>query len=139
MKPLFERLSCENEVSFHSSFTVEDLKVSIANEVSRIVTTRYHIVNTMPAPVARSILDFGIPSVVSFGKHNSRQHELLAAEIRQAITSFEPRLTNVQVEMDISADKYTPLKCFVKGVLKLNHEVEEFQFPVDLSGDEAID
>lgn len=137
MKPLFERLSCQSDALFAKSFTVEDLKVSIVNEVRRITATRHYGMSQSPALQDRTILDYGIPSVVSLGKYDLRCHEIFAAEIRQAIANFEPRLADVQVEMEASRNKYAPLRFLVKGILNLAHASESFQFAMDLADNEA--
>lgn len=137
MKPLFERLCARQNEQVGSYFSLENLKESVIHEVSRILSTRYHVVGGMPSPAERTILDYGIASVTDSSSHNARHHAALANEIRLAIMSYEPRLIEPKIEMETPTSQYGILRCMISGRISNGLHYEEVRFPVSLSGNEV--
>jgi type VI secretion system lysozyme-like protein len=76
------------------------VKESVRRELEQLFNTR------CPIPVHRltsrplTVIDYGIPDFSTFTARNHNDRLRLAAILRRAIETYEPRLTNVRVEID---------------------------------------
>jgi type VI secretion system protein ImpF len=106
--PLFERLIDEDplergETPIKRYYTKEDLQESIQREVLRILGTRSSLKRADLGGLAEEALNTGFPPL--FGLSDFSQYDAarttdqprIAQLCREAITRYEPRLTDVQV------------------------------------------
>jgi type VI secretion system lysozyme-related protein len=102
--PLFERLSDaqpgQAETTPLRLFSQEAAVASICAELSRLLNTRRH---SQPLLDDYSTIDYGIADWSGFKTGFVEDRRQFVRDIKQAISVFEPRLKNIQIEM-LSAD-----------------------------------
>ena len=103
----------------HRLFDSEQIRMSVARDLESLLNTRRKI--TVPPPgyeeLNRSVHVYGLPD---FSSENPRsplfQRRLLQA-IEQTIARFEPRLRNVAVRLDTTAQRERVFSFRISGVL----------------------
>ena len=107
--PLFDRLvdrqlDLRREARPMRTLDRRGLKESVRRELEQLLNTRSPFpVHRLP-PAERTVLDYGIPDFSMFSARRFADRQELAAMLRRAIEAFEPRLADVQVRLDMSAD-----------------------------------
>ena len=94
------------------------LKDSIRRELGRLLNTRCPI-PLAPSQDERTVLNYGIPDFSSLSPHNSYHRQKLEAWIREAIVSYEPRLADVKVFIDVPTKEERSLNARIEAKLKL--------------------
>jgi type VI secretion system lysozyme-like protein len=101
-----------------------DLAAAVAAQIQRIVATR-----SWDAGDA-DLLGFGMPSVVELGSANVVQLKRYAERLARLIARYEPRLANVQVEVEAAQGALTPYRLLVSATLQPQGEQHMFHFLV---------
>jgi type VI secretion system protein ImpF len=103
--PLFDRLIDEERQISHEptpyrTLDREGVRSSIRRELERLLATRCPVSGDVALSRPRTILDYGLPDL-DWGARNlvMEQKPRLMRLIRETIQAFEPRLTNVYVEI----------------------------------------
>ncbi len=144
---LFERFQ-ESVYTTHTNsmaagvISLDDLKQSIQNEITRILSNRNSINPQHKKNQNLTVLDYGIPDVsgLLINLQNPDDQAQLALQITQAIKHFEPRVQNVRVT--IEDYQSVNLKFIVQLTLKIasSHPVEHaFQFLLEKQTTEQIE
>ena len=139
---LFDRLIDDDlnssfETNQSGFLSVDEVKDSIATEVSRLLNTRTgekldSLLGDDPPP-------FGVPSIYGlkdFGSYdatNTQDWAMISNLITDSITYFEPRLKNVRVEIVNFEDQTQKLNIQIFGKLHLKKIEGEVTFPVAIS------
>jgi type VI secretion system lysozyme-like protein len=141
--PLFDRLIDQNleekiDSSYKSVLNTQELIDSIQIEVSRILNTRLTAKNKDYDELTQDPLNFGLPFLFgfpdfqSFDGTNTVQWKRIAFICQQAISKFEPRLSDVKVKVN-SFNKLTQaLEIYITGHIILEKLRETVHFPVIL-------
>lgn len=141
--PLFDRLIDDNpaekvDLSYKMILTPQELIDSIQLEISRILSTRLTAKNEDYEEFAKDPLNFGLPFLFgfqdfqSFDGTNTTQWRRVALACQQAISKFEPRLSNVKVKV-YSFDKLKQsLDIHITGNITIEKLKEIVQFPITL-------
>ena len=102
--PLLERLAeaepWQAEATPLRLFDRQAAVASICSELTRLLNTRRH---SLPLLNEYSIIDYGIADWSGFKTGFVEDRRQLVRDIKQAISVFEPRLKNVQIQI-FSAD-----------------------------------
>ena len=141
--PLFDRLIDDNpeekvDLSHKLSLTPQQLTESIQREISLILNTRLTAKNKDYEELIQDPLNFGLPSLFgfqdfqSFDASNRSQWGRICQLCQQAITTFEPRISDVQVKVDQFNKFKQALEIQITGTIHLEKFREVVHFPVVL-------
>ena len=141
--PLFDRLIDDNpeekvDPSHKFSLTPQQLIESIQREISAVLNTRLTAKNADYEDLSQDPLNFGLPSLFgfqdfqSFDASNSSQWGRICQLCQQAITTFEPRVTDVQVKIDQFNKLKQALEIQITGTIRLEKFREVVHFPIIL-------
>ena len=122
--PLFERLTRPKGdlTGTRHIRSLEQLKVSVVEEIRRIVSTRNYFSTTSHDA---DILSFGIPNPTNFNAKNSEDWESIRRSIERAVMNFEPRIHNVNVGLDSSDSSI-----FIRGDIVWREQTEAIRFSI---------
>jgi len=96
-RTLFERLLEPDTRKGRTASQRKDVLVaSILNHLRGLLNTRQGSCETLP--------DYGMPEMVSTGDANTSLAQEMENDIRNTISRYEPRLTRIQVRMEISEE-----------------------------------
>ena len=112
----------------------ENLRLSVAREVTRLLNTR--CVPPAPGPRGRTVLDYGLADWSPAHTLDAAARAAIEAEVRRSIEAFEPRLRCVRVSAETLTGRERALRIRIDGVLAVDGGVEPFSFPVTV-GEEA--
>jgi type VI secretion system protein ImpF len=105
--PLFDRLaSAPSEISPSHLETMESLQDSIGRELRTLFNTRSPLAPADYAQGAATVLEYGVPDFSAFGTQSTSELQQLAAALRQAVERYEPRLTDVTVQVSPSPARH---------------------------------
>jgi type VI secretion system protein ImpF len=110
---------------------VRQFKTALRRDLEWLLNARRTIT---PVPegsdqLARSVFTFGLPDITSMSKDSRESFEKLARMIQSAIDVFEPRLTDVTVQLREGNSKLLRDVHFViDGILKLDPMPERVMF-----------
>jgi type VI secretion system protein ImpF len=100
--PLFDKLGQRSDSSDHSSdqvLAIAGVEASVAQELNRLTNSRSRVALTDFEQANLSVLDYGIPDYSARSAQSESDRSLIARAITRAIQVFEPRLSEVEVEL----------------------------------------
>jgi type VI secretion system lysozyme-like protein len=106
----------------------EECVKSVINNLSNIFNTRSHTPPKDYDTNDLTVLDFGIPDFGYLSPENIEDHAILAKRLRKAITAFEPRLTEVYIDLIKEPPDERSLVVLIRGNLKLDIHSYEVSF-----------
>ncbi|MGJ7535233.1 MULTISPECIES: type VI secretion system baseplate subunit TssE [Variovorax] len=107
--PLFDRLaSAPSEHARGAAHleTMESLQDSIGRELRRLFNTRSPLSASDYAQGSGTVLEYGIPDFSALSAQNAADLQQLAATLRQAVQRYEPRLTDVSVQVSATPNRH---------------------------------
>lgn len=133
---LFDRLALNGDTASSEQqplryFAIEDVKQSIAKELSNLLNTRRAGSNFSP-DIATTTLSYGIGDYAGRSFKNSQDLSYIAKDIKNAIIKFEPRLSSVEVEIPEDQRINGEPTVIIEGSLKLENIDHQFSFEVGL-------
>lgn len=138
--PLFDRLvdlrpDLDREVPPARTVTRSGLRESVRRELERLINTRSPLAASdfgAPDRPPLTVVDYGMPELVSFSPANGDDRQRLARLITAAVNAFEPRLVDVRVHIDESATVGWGLEAHIDADLLFDGVAEPLSFPVVL-------
>lgn len=132
--PLFDRLVDDNpgegaEVRPLRFLDADGLRHSLARDITRLFNTQIPI--AAPQTPA-TVLDFGIPDLVSRSLTSSEARQLLCSDLARALRAFEPRLKDPVVTIAGFETVTRRLTVTVSGILAVGQVGEALSFPIVL-------
>jgi len=113
------------------SVTVAELKNALRRDLEWLLNTRrpHEPLPTGLEEVPRSLYYFGLPDFTSMGRDSADTHKRLARLVEETITTFEPRLTGVKVQVQ-STDRiqFGELHFIIEGMLQMDPAPEMVSF-----------
>jgi type VI secretion system protein ImpF len=110
------------------------LKQSIRRELGRLLNTRCPIPLAPPA-AERTVINYGIPDFSYLSPHSGDHRAKLESWIRDAIVSYEPRLADVRVMIEVPAKGERTLRARIEAKLQLETVREPVAFSVVMKRD----
>ena len=104
----------------------EALRASIRRDLGWLFNTRTPLPTDDFDERELTVLEYGIPDFGGVSPENERHLNKMAQRISRAITAYEPRLQDVQVEMVLEMETERRLQMIISAVLA----VDEFREPV---------
>lgn len=138
---LFDRLvdtepRSQKEVRPLRTLDKQGLKQSIRVELGRLLNTRCPI-PLAPSGEERTVINYGIPDFSYLSPNNSDHRAKVASWVREAITSYEPRLVDVRVVVDPPERTERSLVVRIDAKLQLETIREPVAFSVVMKRDAA--
>jgi type VI secretion system lysozyme-like protein len=111
----------------------DQLRASIRRELERLLNTRCSLPLHDVGEAERSVVNYGIPDFSSLSAQNADDLALIASIIAQTISAFEPRLSQVTVDVLPVDEKEASLWLYIDGVMAVDLFNEPVSFPVLLN------
>jgi len=87
------------EVRPRRTLSKDELRISIARDVSRLLNTRCAYSLDELEGLERTVLEYGLPDLSNYHATNQDDQPRLAEAVRQAVAAYEPRLADIAVEV----------------------------------------
>lgn len=139
---LFDRLVDEHphrrrEATPQRGLSPDELYASIERELVRLLSTRCPLSGDEALVRQRTVIDYGLPDLEWGGRKTVKEDRLrLAQLIRQTIDAYEPRLTNVDVQVIASQGDHGRLIVSIDARLAMEHLREPLSFSIPLGADD---
>lgn len=106
--PLFDRLaSAQSELAYQAQpEPMEALQASIGRELRRLFNTRSPLSVSDYAQGGGTVLEYGIPDFSALSAQNTTDLKQLAAALRLSVQRYEPRLTEVTVQVSATTNRH---------------------------------
>jgi len=134
---LLDRLTDEDprtpaDVRISYMESLQNFKRSVQRDLEWLLNTR-RIADEPPdhfEELKRSVYHYGIPDITSLSRDSSDSRDLLLARLDEALAMFEPRLTNVRIQMqEIEGEAHRrELRFIVEATLRLDPTPEQVMF-----------
>jgi type VI secretion system lysozyme-like protein len=135
--PLFERLVGERLVGHQPSageplrsYETGEAAESVRREVERLLNTRRPPLPT--STLGATVIQYGVPDFSHLATANTMDLVALSRALSQAIQSFEPRLTNVRVELQPDPKHPSAALGCLYASLRIRMVSEPVCFPLQL-------
>jgi len=140
--PLFDRFGDEDGeggaafLPWHAArrdgagFALSALEQSIATELDRLLNTRCAASLEQLAARPRSVIDYGLPDYTTLHTADLKHRHQLGDLLRDTVAAFEPRLREVQVEVELDPNSRQALRAIVRGRLLAAGRLEPVSFNV---------
>jgi type VI secretion system lysozyme-like protein len=142
--PLFDRFGDEDGAGASSflpgrparrggfGLSLSALEDSIATELDRVLNTRCAASLAQLATRTRGVLDYGLPDYSALHTADLAHRRLLAELVCDAVAAFEPRLRDVQVEVEPMPNSRQALEVVVCGRVLAADGLEPVSFRVSV-------
>ena len=123
-----------NEARLPRAQVLRAIKASLRRDLEWLLNTRRSIQEPQEwmKEVQYSLHMYGLPDLTSYSLGTSQDQSLLAGLLEEAVAKFEPRLSNVVVNMIPLAGTNRILKFQIEGVLLIDTGPERIQFDTTL-------
>ena len=131
--PLLDRLADREpgeELQPKRVLSERDIKASILAELSRLLNTRCPVRIDALRGQERSVVNFGMPDVLTLNPTSDADRQRLASLITAAVRAYEPRLRNPVLEVAIDPARPRALRVVLQAMLVLDHLSEPVSFPL---------
>ena len=118
------------ELPLSRAQSLRELKAAVRRDLEWLLNSRRTIVEVSEGlkEVQRSLFIYGLPDVSSLYLHSSDDQDALTRSIRQAVSLFEPRLTNVKVVLEPAKDDSRVIRFGIEGLLRIDPAPEPVFF-----------
>ena len=124
------RASADPRTTYAES--LRQFKASVQRDLEWLLNTRR---TPTPAPdeleeLRNSLYNFGVPDITSMSRDSAESRSRLRTQVEEALATFEPRLTNVQISV-IEAEgesRRRELRFVVEATLRLDPTPEQVVF-----------
>lgn len=112
------------------SQSLRKLKDAVRRDLEWLLNTRHPVQPAAPGTeLAESVYMYGLPDITSMSVLSVNDRKYLTESIKAAVTKFEPRITNVRVNLvTIGHDKVPSLRFVIDGMLRVNPNPEHVSF-----------
>jgi type VI secretion system protein ImpF len=141
--PLFDRLVDEDPATRHEAVPLrtldrDELRASVARELSRILGTRCPVSGDVALSRTRTVLDYGLPDLELGGRATvPEERRRLARLIQKTIEAYEPRLRSVEVEVIRREEPAARLYVSLSATLVTDEVREPLSFEMPLGAPAA--
>ena len=110
--------------------SVRLLRASVRRDLEWLFNSRAnHELPAEYAEVLQSVINYGLPDISNLSMSNFRDRQRLERYIEQAIATFEPRLTGVQVRIvDHGAEGTKLIRFQIDALLRMDPAPERVSF-----------
>ncbi|WP_051294185.1 type VI secretion system baseplate subunit TssE [Pseudoduganella violaceinigra] len=112
--------------------TLSALEQSIATELDRLLNTRCAASLEQLADRPRSVIDYGLPDYTALHAADLKHRRRLGDLVRDTVAAFEPRLREVQVEVEVNPNSRQALQVAIEGRVVVDGRLEPVSFKVSV-------
>jgi type VI secretion system protein ImpF len=132
--PLFDRLAVpDGDKQLEPILTPEQLKWSIARDLSRLLNTRSRLLKDEFLSQAGTTLDYGMPDISALSPKSESDLILLQTLVSHAVQCFEPRLQQVVVKASASEQAAGGVALLISGVVRIGLMLKQLHFELQLN------
>ena len=133
--PLFDRLAASDAAGSNVSWLLlpEQLQASIGRELSRLFNTRSRLPPSEFHQNSGTVIDYGVPDFSALYARRGDDAELLESALVQAVTLFEPRLSNVTVKVQGMANRADAAAVTVDGDVLIGLKAQRVSFELEMN------
>jgi type VI secretion system lysozyme-like protein len=129
---LFDRLDTEEVPVSDEPYRVEDwssVRQSVAREIQSLLNTRLPPGRWEAISEPQTAIDYGIPDFSALSSVDETDRRNLAEVLARKIASFEPRLSEVRLELR----PHPTDQCAMTGTIEANLSIESLTRPVSFA------
>lgn len=126
--PLFDRLASELDLDSGMLETMESLEDSIGRELYRLFNTRSHLQLAGYLQSEGTVLEYGVPDFSFLSGQSTTDLENLQAVLTLAICRYEPRLSDVVVQVTQPKGRKGMAQVQVTAFARLGAEIRRIEF-----------
>jgi len=132
---LFDRLEAGESPSrgTHRIDQWSALRQSVAFELQNLLNTRLPPGRWEAISEPQTVIDYGIPDFSSLSAASETDRRLMADVIARKITAFEPRLSDVRLQLQPDPASQSSLLGYVEANLTIESLVQPVSFPLSIS------
>jgi type VI secretion system lysozyme-like protein len=132
--PLFDRL-CALDSGFGQARLLETpgIQASIQRDLLRLITTRNGLTIAQHLAGAGSVLDYGVPDLLTLCVQSDTDLQQAAAVVGHAIATFEPRLTDVIVQAQRDPRNPERARFTLSASAVMGQRLQRVDFEISLS------
>jgi type VI secretion system lysozyme-like protein len=137
--PLFDRLGDESFGAIDSVLLdAPGLMRSLERDLSRLMNTRNG--STIDAFLAGSpdVLNYGLPDVTVLWPSSKHDRDKLAEVLEHAIAAFEPRLTQVMVQVSTDPEFPARARVLLAAAVRLGRELRRVDFRLAVDARDGV-
>lgn len=129
--PLFDRIAGFGEASFDGRLMdAAGLRLSLLRDLSRLMNARNgQSIQTFLASEA-SVLDYGLPDLLTLSPQSQVDLEVLEAVVRHGIALYEPRLSHVQVKATRDPQRHAAARVSIAAAVNTGNQLCRVDFDV---------
>jgi len=115
-----------------------DMRSCVRRDLSWLLNTRTSIDGDRFDAEELSVIDYGMPDFGSYSPQNKKDRKRIAKRMKKAITLFEPRLQNVEVDVLPDMPDEKRLVATIQADLVIDHIREPVRFKTILDDKRQI-
>ncbi len=119
---------------FQASRNLADLKASVKRDLEWLLNSKRALAEQPEGldHLNRSLLAYGLPDFTTSTLSNAEDRKYLLQSVHDAVTRFEPRLTDVRVVLDDTREFDRSIRFRIEGVLNVEPSPEVVSFDSEL-------
>ena len=114
------------------TLTATQLREAVRRDLEWLLNTRCPVPAHQLDPHHRTVIDYGVPDLLSLSPHNTGDHPRLATLLEQTISAFEHRLRRVRVH--VRQVRTTALDLRIDAALVIDRVTEPVAFAAVVAG-----
>jgi type VI secretion system protein ImpF len=129
LAPLLDRLIGTEEASL---LDAAGLRVSLVRDLERLFNSTSRLGTSDFIDLELTVLDYGLPDFRGLSPQSYPDRELMAGAIGKAIATFEPRLTLVQVTVDLVDGLSYRARVAIEAAVRLGNQLCRVDFDLEI-------
>lgn len=131
--PLFDRIAGFGEASFDGRLMdAAGLRLSLMRDLARLMNVRNGQAIQAFLESEASVLDYGLPDLLSLSPQSQADLDTLAAVVRHGIALYEPRLMHVDVKAHRDSARYGAARVSIAAAVNAGNQMCRVDFEVSL-------
>jgi len=138
--PLFDRLAANEGTGKDASWLLlpEQLQASIGRELSRLFNTRSRLPPSEFHQNSGTVIDYGVPDFSALYARRGDDVAVLESALAQAVTLFEPRLSNVTVKVQGMVQRADAAAVTVGGDVMIGLKAQRVSFELEMNPSDTV-
>jgi type VI secretion system protein ImpF len=129
--PLFDRIAGFGEASFDGRLMdAAGLRLSLLRDLSRLMNVRNGLSIQAFLASEASVLDYGLPDLLSLSPQSQLDLEKLEAVVSHGIALYEPRLSHVQVKATRDEQRHGAARVSIAAAVNSGNQLCRVDFDV---------
>jgi len=133
---LFDRLEAGESSLSGKPYRVDEwnaVRQSVADELNNLLNTRLPPGRWEPISEPQTVIDYGIPDFSSLSAGSDIDRAMMAEVIAKKIAAFEPRLSQVRLQLQPDLTDQSSLLGSIEANLTIESLIQPVSFPLQIS------